>query len=366
MQQTTIWCNLYAGTIMITPFIPENVSVFKSLVLKHWMFVLQWITSWKRSSFSLMFRCYHSLQAGNFPLAELSMWTLPAPLQSKSTQLLQTWWQFQLLGFIPKQHKLQQPSTKSTYGCVLNYRSTGTAPIDHLHNYFNDKDPPMSRNQSWPRHKFGGITAQNEHFLHPWGQISKATRAPEASWLMLGTFFHPKKTQVPRFPHLNTQGESLQLLPYTDQGQKKAQRSTSEHRASSHTHHLCLHLAWITFKLLESLHLTLGPASTAQAPCPACQHPRDPKKLSETWEIPTEMKSDLSPTACPPPEPCHDVSFQRNGLQGTAAQPGHGQGRTSLKVRPELFSPWECEGRAEKQRPCSEETHKEMGKLFWW
>lgn len=155
MQQTTIWCNLYAGTIMITPFIPENVSVFKSLVLKHWMFVLQWITSWKRSSFSLMFRCYHSLQAGNFPLAELRMWTLPAPLQSKSTQLLQTWWQFQLLGFIPKQHKLQQPSTKSTYGCVLNYRSTGTAPIDHLHNYFNDKDPPMSGNQSWPRHKFG-------------------------------------------------------------------------------------------------------------------------------------------------------------------------------------------------------------------
>lgn len=148
--------------------------------------------------------------------------------------------------------------------------------------------------------------------------------------------------------------------------QIRARKKTRDHRASSHTHHLCLHLAWITFKLLESLHLTLGPASTAQAPCPACQHPRDPKKLSETWEIPTEMKSDLSPTACPPPEPCHDVSFQRNGLQGTAAQPGHGQGRTSLKVRPELFSPWECEGRAVKQRPCSEETHKEMGKLLWW
>lgn len=96
---------------------------------------------------------------------------------------------------------------QSTYGCVLNYRSTGTAPIYHLHNYFNAKDPPVSGNQSWPRHEFGGITAQSEHFLHPWGWISKAICAPGALWLMSGTFFHRKKTQVPRFPHLNTQGK---------------------------------------------------------------------------------------------------------------------------------------------------------------
>lgn len=134
----------------------------------------------------------------------------------------------------------------------------------------------------------------------------------------------PKKDRYRGFPTWIHRTRGLQLLPYTDQGQEKTQRSASEHRASSHTHHLCLRLAWITFKLLESLHLTLDLASAAQAPCPACQHPRDPKKLSETWEIPTEMKSDLSPAASPPPEPCHDVTFQHNDLQGTAAQPGQG------------------------------------------
>lgn len=40
-KKTTIWCNLYADFTRIAPFILENISTFKSLVLKHWMFVLQ-------------------------------------------------------------------------------------------------------------------------------------------------------------------------------------------------------------------------------------------------------------------------------------------------------------------------------------
>lgn len=56
--------------------------------------------------------------------------------------------------------------------------------------------------------------------------------------------------------------------------------------------------AYITcaFPCLGS-RLTLDPVSAAQAPCPAHQHPKGPEKHCETWDIPTEMKSDPQPQA---------------------------------------------------------------------
>lgn len=114
------------------------------------------------------------------------------------------------------------------------------------------------------------------------------------------------------------------------------------------THHLCLHLAQITSDSGFSEH-SMGFLPSIQKVLKSTVRPG---KFPERWSQTLSPKPVVSPSLVP----CNEVTFQHDGLRGTTAQPGQGQGRAIFKPTPELFSLQHFEDWVEKQRWDLEET----------